>query len=405
MYTLSVLTAWIDSNVSGMVELQKLLTSHPALAPESGGDGESAKCDALKQWLTKNGITRFEQYDAPDSRVSSGVRPSLVATIPGRKPQTVWIMSHLDVVPEGERGLWQSDPWQAIEKDGKIIGRGAEDNQQATVSSIFAALSFIKNNVMPSYTIKLLFVADEENGSVYGIQYLLKEHKLFDKDDIIIVPDGGDSLGASIEVAEKNLLWLKITTTGAQSHGSMPNEGNNAFLAACDLALRLNDMEQYFDKVDELFSPPTSTFQPTKKEANLPNINTIPGEDVFYMDCRILPCYTLDDVRNELQHRVSEVERKYGVRIACTEVQAMESPATPADAPVVSALKEGVKKIYDIDAHPIGIGGGTVGAHLRKAGFNAAVWSRLEDRAHQPNEYCVIENMTGDAKVFAAIAM
>jgi succinyl-diaminopimelate desuccinylase len=403
MDTLDTITQWIKDNAHGMVDLQKTLTARPALAPESGGRGESEKCAALKEWLLKNGITELEQFDAPDSRVPGGVRPNLVATVRGKRAKRVWIMSHLDVVPEGERSLWRSDPWQAVEKDGLVIGRGTEDNQQAIVSSAFAALSFVKNGIAPEYTIKLLFVADEENGSTHGIRYLLKEHSLFEKDDIIIIPDGGDALGESIEVAEKNLLWLKITTRGAQAHGSMPNEGNNAFLAACDLALRLNDMEKYFGKVDELFSPPYSTFQPTKKEANIPNINTIPGEDVFYMDCRILPCYTLDDVRHELEKRIKEIERKYKARISYNEEQAVESPATAADAPVVKALKSAVKKIYGVDAKPVGIGGGTVGAYLRMAGFDAAVWSRLSDCAHQPNEFCKIENMTGDAQVFAAV--
>jgi succinyl-diaminopimelate desuccinylase len=312
-------------------------------------------------------------------------------------------MSHLDVVPVGELSLWHSDPWQVVESDGKLIGRGTEDNQQGVVAGVFSALAFIKNGITPNYTIKLLFVADEENGSVYGIQYLLENHRLFAQDDIIIIPDGGDSLGESIEVAEKNLLWLKVTTRGAQSHGSMPNEGNNAFLAACSLALSLNGLEEHFNRTDEIFYPPYSTFQPTKKEGNLPNINTIPGEDVFYMDCRILPCYPLAEVRAELHRRIAETESLRRVTVLCEEVQAIESPPTPVDAPVVKALTAAVKQVYGRDAVPIGIGGGTVGAHLRKAGFYAAVWSRLNDKAHQPNEYCTVENMIGDAQVFASV--
>jgi succinyl-diaminopimelate desuccinylase len=272
------------------------------------------------------------------------------------------------------------------------------------VSSVFAALGFIKNNIVPERTIKLLFVADEENGSTYGIQYLLAHHSLFQKDDLIIVPDGGDPRGETIEVAEKNVLWLKVTTTGAQAHGSRPDEGRNAFVAACDLALSLHDLENHFSKTDPLFSPPRSTFQPTKKEANIPNINTIPGEDVFYMDCRILPVYSIDQVLPEVRERISLIEKKYGVQVDFQAVQSESSPGTPPDAPVVDALRRAVRKVYGIDARPIGVGGGTVGAHLRKAGFHAAVWSRIDDCAHQPNEYCKIENMAGDAAVFAAIA-
>ena len=53
----------------------------------------------------------------------------------------------------------------------------------------------------------------------------------------------------------------------------------------------------------------------------------------------------------------------------------------------------------------MGIGGGTVAALFRRAGFNAACWSRLDDTAHQPNEYSVIDNIVGDARVFAHLFM
>ena len=123
------------------------------------------------------------------------------------------------------------------------------------------------------------------------------------------------------------------------------------------------------------------------------------------MDCRILPCYSLDDVRAETAQRVSQIEQKYGVTVDITEHQAMESPATPADAPVVHALQSAVRSVYGIEAKPVGIGGGTVGAYLRAAGFQAAVWARMDETAHQPNEYTKLENLTGDAKVFAAVMM
>ena len=312
----------IASSKAEIVELETLLTSHPALAPESGGDGELEKVIALEGWLTSQGFTPFQRFDAPDSRVSSGIRPNLVVTIPGKDDSfSVWFMAHTDVVPVGELSLWHTDPWKVIEKDGRLYGRGVEDNQQGLVASTVAALALLREGITPPHTVKLLFVADEEVGSTYGIKYLLKEHNLFKKDDIILIPDGGDSQGATIEVAEKNLMWLQFTVKGKQTHGSRPDEGINATLAGYDLALRVHGLETVFDKRDALFDPPYSTFQPTKKEANVPNINTIPGEDVFCMDCRILPCYTLDQVRVELRRCVKEVEDKYGVKVEWTEPQ------------------------------------------------------------------------------------
>lgn len=392
----------IASSKAEIVELETLLTSHPALAPESGGDGELEKVIALEGWLKSQGFTQFQRFDAPDSRVSSGVRPNLVVTIPGKDDSfAVWFMAHTDVVPVGELSLWHTDPWKVIEKDGRLYGRGVEDNQQGLVASTVAALALLREGITPPHTVKLLFVADEEVGSTYGIKYLLKEHNLFKKDDIILIPDGGDSQGATIEVAEKNLMWLQFTVKGKQTHGSRPDEGINATLAGYDLALRVHGLEAVFDKRDALFDPPYSTFQPTKKEANVPNINTIPGEDVFCMDCRILPCYTLDQVRVELRRCVKEVEDKYGVKVEWTEPQTAESPATPVDAPVARRLAEAVKAVTGVDTRFIGIGGGTVGAELRVKGFNAVVWSKLDETAHQPNEYTIIDNLISDSQVMA----
>jgi len=396
--------AWIKAHTGEMISLQKKLTAIPAMAPESGGSGELEKCEALASALAGFGFTLFERYDAPDSRVPSGIRPNLVVTLPGRDDsRRLWIMTHLDVVPPGELAKWETDPWQAVEKDGRLYGRGVEDNQQGLVSSVFAALSFLASGRVPLYTVKLLFVADEEVGSAYGIQYLLRERALFRPDDLILIPDGGDDKGETIEIAEKNLLWLRFATKGKQTHGSRPDQGANAHLAACDLALRVNALESFFDRRDPLFDPDRSTFQPTKKEANVPNINTIPGEDVLYMDCRILPCYPLAAVRAEISRIVSEIEKKHGVRVEWSSEQAVESRATGRDAPVVLALSSAISAVYGIKARPVGIGGGTVGAYLRNAGFDAVVWGRLHETAHQPNEYCLPENLVGDATVMAAL--
>jgi succinyl-diaminopimelate desuccinylase len=401
------LFAWLDGSTKGIVELESLLTAIPALAPESGGDGELRKAEALEAWLRKHGITDIVRYDSPDPRVPSGKRPNLVATIKGaRDDGRVWIMSHTDVVPEGDRGMWKSDPYKVEEHDGKLWGRGVEDNQQGLVSGVFAALAFLENGIVPPRTIKLLFVADEEVGSVHGIQYLLKTQKLFRPDDLIFVPDGGSATGTDIEVAEKNILWMKVTTKGAQTHASMPDKGANAFLAACDLALRLHAMEkEVYPAHDKLFDPDYSTINPTKKEANVPNVNTIPGDDVFCMDMRILPCYPLDGVIAESEKRMRDIEKQYRVKVSYEILQRNESKATPADAPVVKELSKAIREVYKVEPKAIGIGGGSVAAYLRNAGFDSVVWSRLDETAHQPNEYCKLENVIGDAKVFAALVL
>jgi succinyl-diaminopimelate desuccinylase len=402
-----IVFSYLDASREGIVELESLLTSIPALAPESAGTGELAKAEALQAWLAERGIHDMVRLDASDERVPSGIRPNIVATIPGASDEgRLWIMTHLDVVPEGDRSMWSSDPYVVVERDGRVYGRGVEDNQQGLTASVFCALAFVKNGIVPERTIKLLFVADEECGSRFGIQYLLREHDLFRKDDIIVIPDGGLPDGSMIEVAEKNICWLKVVTKGRQTHGSTPDSGANAFLAACELALAIHELENaVFTARDPLFDPDRTTLSPTKKEANVPNVNTIPGDDVFYVDMRILPCYPVADVLGQVEILMRRIEKKHGVKMHMDTVQSNQSKSTAPDAPVVRILAKAVKAVYGVDAVPRGIGGGTVGAYLRSAGYDCVVWAKMDETAHQPDESASIANIIGDAKVFAELAL
>lgn len=390
-----------------MVDLQVRLTAIPAIAPASGGEGEAKKAEFLTGFLKRNRFKEITVIKAPDLDAPAGYRPNILAYHKGKSSaRTIWVMTHMDVVPPGELSLWKGNPFKAWVEKGRVYGRGVEDNQQDMVASLFAIKAFEAEGLLPACDIAVALVADEETGSGKGIGHVLGNHKVFRKQDLIVVPDAGNENGTMIEVAEKSILWLKFKTLGKQAHGSTPERGINSFKAASYLITSLTRLYDFFPEREKLFAPPLSTFEPTKKEANVPNINTIPGEDVFYMDCRILPKYKVADVEKRIKAIASDIERKFRVRIEIgVEQKAPAAPPTPAQAPVVTALRKAIKSVYRKEARAMGIGGGTVAALFRHAGFNAACWSRIDDTAHQPNEYSVIDNMVGDAKVFAHVFM
>jgi succinyl-diaminopimelate desuccinylase len=395
----------IEGYEPDMVQLQFALTAIPALAPENGGDGEMEKAKFLVGYLRGLGFPQIERCDAPDGRVSAGIRPNLIARMPpGRRPdRTAWVMTHMDIVPPGEMKLWERDPYEAYVRDDRVYGRGTEDNQQDLVASLFAAKAFLDEGIVPESSIAVLLAADEETGSGYGLDFVLETHRdWFRRTDLIVVPDAGNEEGSMIEVAEKSVLWLRIQTSGKQCHASRPALGKNAFRAASHLLVRLDELCVNYPDRDPLYEPPESTFEPTKKDANVPNVNTIPGEDVFYLDCRILPVYSIDRVLATIRGMADDIEKKFDVSINLLPVQKSDAPAPTAhNAPVVLALKEAVRDVYGVAAQPKGIGGGTVAAYFRKHDYPAAVWSRDCHMAHQPNEYCLISNMVGNAKVYA----
>jgi succinyl-diaminopimelate desuccinylase len=397
------INARIEAFEEEMIRLQIELTAIPAISPYNGGEGEISKAVFLSGKLKEFGFKDLIRIDAPDTRVPSAIRPNIILRIPGKNESTTWIMTHLDIVPPGELGLWNGNPYHGYVKDGMIFGRGVVDNQQDMVASIFAARAIMEEGITTDKSIGLAFVADEETSSEYGLGHILSSNlNPFGKDDIIVVPDSGNEEGSLIEVTEKSILWLRIRTKGKQCHASRPQEGINAFKASSHMVVKLNELGSIFNAVDEFFDPPHSTFQPTKKESNVPNINTIPGEDVFFMDCRVLPQYSLTEVIKTFRNFADGIEKQFNVDIELTPVQYVQSPQpTSPNAPVVLALQKAIKDVYNVNAKPQGIGAGTVAALFRKAGYPAAVWSKLLQTAHQPDEHCVINDLIGNAKVYA----
>jgi succinyl-diaminopimelate desuccinylase len=386
-----------------MINLQRELVSRVAVGPDQGGPGEGEKAAYLKNLLESWGL-KVDNYPAPDDRVAGG-RPNLVAMLPGRRPAKAWVLSHLDVVPPGDETLWDSDPYTLRVDGDRLIGRGTEDNHHGIVASLIAVKALLDLGITPSRTVGLALVSDEETGSGYGLDFLLQSQPhLFSADDLIIVPDAGNPESTLVEVAEKSILWLRLILLGKQSHASRPSLGKNTLRAAAHVIVALEALHQEFDAKNLLFNPPESSFEPTQKEANVGNINTIPGRDVFYLDCRVLPEYDLGEIKARVEAIGRETAEKFGVSLSVEVVQELKSaPPTDPNSPVVKALVRAIREVYGREAKPQGIGGGTVAAFFRQQGLPAAVWMTVSNMAHQPNEFTLIENLVGDARVFAHV--
>ena len=398
----------IEQSRDEMIEALKTLIRLPAVGPENGGNGELGKAEKLFEILKKAGFDKIERYDAADSRVSSGKRPNIVAYYYGKlDAKRLWIVTHMDVVPPGEESMWTvTKPFEPLLKDSRVYGRGSEDNGQSLISSVFAVKALRRVNIKPKRTVALAFVADEEHGSTLGIQHLIGKG-LFGKDDLVVVPDHGNEDGSFIEIAEKSVLWFRIRTLGKQVHASLPNKGLNAHRVGMQVALALDKMLHKKHSIrDDVFDVPESTFEPTKKDKNVDAVNIIPGEDAVYFDCRILPIYNVDEALLEVTRVIARFEKRTGATIELEVLQKQVAPELKdGNSEIVGLLKRALKESRGLDARVGGIGGGTCAAFFRQAGIPAVAWSTVDEVAHQPNEYSIVENMVNDAKIFALLAV
>jgi succinyl-diaminopimelate desuccinylase len=375
-----------------------------AVNPRMGGPGEVDRANFIQSFLEAEGL-KVRRVDAPDSGYKRGARPNLCASIEGAdRKRTLWFFVHMDTVPEGSAELWRSDPFEPRIEDGKIFARGAEDNGQSLVSSLFALRELKLLGERLPFKVGVWFVSDEESGSNYGVKYLL-EHTSIGAGDLIVVPDAGTPEGTDVEIAEKNLLWFKIITRGKQVHASLPSKGKNAHRLGMELSLALDEnLHRQFSRRNDLFDDPSSTFEPTKVDPNVPNVNTIPGVDGAYFDCRVLPEYSLDSVLSEIDSSLRAFKSKHGADVSLEIIQRDDAgPATSPASEVAKLMGKAISRMARKQPRFVGIGLRTVGNFFRDKGIPTAVWSTVDDVPHEPNEYSRVASLISDTKVFAAM--
>lgn len=391
----------IEDSRDDIISVMSDMIRIPALAPVNGGNGEGKRADLLMGFL--DGYDSVLRVDVPDETDPSIKRPNILAKKTGREKGTVWIVAHMDTVPAGDLESWNTPPFEPCVKDGRIYGRGTEDNGQAILSAMFAS-KFIPGDSLSRKSIGIAYVADEETTSRMGIEYLL-DNGYFTQDDVFIVPDWGSPDGDMIDVFEKNLVWLQFNVEGKATHGSTPHCGINAFRVGTRfMSAMLDRLEGSFADTDIEFDPPVSTFEPTKCLQTVLNVNTIPGSYEFSMDIRLLPHYPIDDVVATAAAIASEFENSTGATIEISEIQRhVSGKRSSTDCAVFEALSDSVESVTGKMPRAIGVGGATCANFFRKKNHDAYVWESGGGTLHGPNEYVEIDNIITDAKVFATL--
>ncbi len=158
-------------------------------------------------------------------------RPSLIARLAGEgSSPPLLLQGHVDVV--AARGQWTHPPFGGEVHDGFIWGRGALDMKGGVAMMLAAFMRAVAAGRRPPGDVILCLMADEEAGSSFGAEFLVREHpELFAGVRYSIGEFGGFRMEIAgrafypIMVAEKQVCWSKATLRGPAGHGSMPVRG------------------------------------------------------------------------------------------------------------------------------------------------------------------------------------
>ena len=173
-------------------------------------------------------------------------RPNLIARLAGEgSAPPLLLYGHVDVVTTAGQE-WRHGPFDGAIVDGEVWGRGALDMKSGVAMLITAFLRARAENLRPAGDLILAVLSDEEHGGDYGARFLAREHpELFEGVRFALGEVGGVTthLAGSrfypIQVAEKQVCWLKATVRGPGGHGALPMRGG-AMARLGDLLRRLD---------------------------------------------------------------------------------------------------------------------------------------------------------------------
>ena len=231
---------------------------------------------------------------------------NVVARMKGKaKGPVIAFNAHVDTVGVGERANWKSDPFKALVKGGLVYGLGAGNCKGSMAVQIWLAEEIARRGGPAKGELIFTFVADEENLGPDGMEYLRKTGKV--RPDALIL---GAQTENNLIVAERGVMWARITTKGRAAHAGNPSAGDNAILRMMRL---VGALSSYYDKA--LARRVSGAMRSTVNVGMFHgghNTNVVPSACTVEIDRRLLPNEKVKDAFKELKQVIDGVREPKG---------------------------------------------------------------------------------------------
>ncbi|HBP37516.1 MAG TPA: dipeptidase PepV [Clostridiales bacterium] len=358
----------------------------------------------------------------------------------GQGQRLIAVLAHLDVVPAGSD--WQTDPYDPVITEDRVIARGAADDKGPLTAALFALKALADEGFRPDTRIRIIAGLDEENGSSCMEHYVR----------VAEIPSAGFTPDAHFPVinAEKGHIWLDLTVSGGQAadaplrlvaaqaglrpnmvpdscsltlarpdgkteemvihgrpaHASTPWNGRNAIaLAMGDVERRLaaagtsHPFVTFFNQAigdswrgEGLAIAGEDASGPLTLNAGLLALNE--REARLTVDIRYPVTWPQDRLLTALQGRAADLG-------ANLEILRWSEPLYyDPDSPLISKLSEVYSRLTGLDAAPVAIGGGTYARTMPNIVAFGLSFPGEQETAHQADEYILKQTLFAGAAIF-----
>lgn len=315
--------------------------------------------------------------------VSDG-KANLIAVRAGTDPLAAGglvLAGHSDTVP-CDADLWQSNPFEMHERDGKLYGLGMADMKGFFALILEAVQAFAST---PFKAPLIVIATCDEETSMAGAQALVDA----------AVPIGGrfavigEPTGLKPARLHKGVMLERVLITGQAGHSSDPALGHNAIDAMHEVTTRLMGFRERLKQIQQpLFPVPYPTLNLGCIHGG-DNPNRICGLCELQFDLRPLPGMDMQALRDDIHALLAGIGQQFGVEVLYEPAtKGSPSAETPADSPFV-------KKVEALTGQDAGaVAFGTEAPYFRQLGMDTVILGPgYIEQAHQPNEYLALANI------------
>ena len=297
---------------------------------------------------------------------------------------------HVDVVPAGEG--WETDPYAAVEKDGRIYGRGAQDMK----SGVAAFVQAVKETESFGGTLSLLLTSDEEGPAKYGtvevLKWLQAEGRLPDA-CIVAEPTCEAVFGDAIKVGRRGSINGVIEKRGKQGHAAYPEKAKNPIHKVAQVLHYMAGVN--LDEGDEYFSP--SQFVVTDIRAGMEVTNVTPGKLKMMFNVRNSTKTSKEDVEAFVHRYFKEMD------YTLTLDQSAKPFVTNADTHIVRTIDAAIESVTGLRPKHSTAGGTSDARFIAEYGIDVIEFGVRNDTIHAPNECTTPEQVAALCAVFKKV--
>ena len=366
--------------IDGLVSTPSISSADPAL-----DQGNRTVIELLAGWLEGAG---FQVEVMPVA--GTPARANLIATL-GHGPGGLVLSGHTDTVPY-DAGRWRHDPFKLTEADQRLYGLGTSDMKSFLALAIEACRGLRPDDLREPVIV--LATADEET-SMSGARALVKHDRPHARHAVI-----GEPTGLQPVRMHKGIMMESLVLQGQSGHSSDPALGNSALEAMHTAIGAILDWraELQARNVNALFAVPVPTLNLGHIHGG-DNPNRICGSCELQLDLRPLPGMEIDELREELHHRITLALADSGIDTRFDALfDGIPAMQTPADADIVRLAERLTGRSAGAAAFA------TEAPYLAQLGMDTVVLGPGDiAQAHQPDEYLAMDRLEPTVNMLKAL--